>query len=45
MRRMGYLAAHSGFGAVEIEAMTSAQVDFWIGCLSLHFAWVREQES
>lgn len=43
MRGYGYLAANSGFTATEILAMTADDVQWWVMCLSLHFAWVNEQ--
>jgi hypothetical protein len=42
-RLLGYLAAHSGFGAAELLGMNRGEVDFLVGCLSAHFAWEREQ--
>ena len=42
MRRLGYLAANSGFGAAELLAMTSEEIAFWCGCLGAHFERVNE---
>ena len=44
MRRLGYLAALSGFGEAEILDMNRDRVDFWVACLSRHFAWINEQQ-
>lgn len=41
-RRLGYLAVNSGFAEAELLAMTRERIDFWVGCISMHFAWVKE---
>lgn len=42
-RRIGYIAANTGFGPDVILAMTTDEISFWASCLSLHFEWVNKQ--
>jgi dipeptidase len=42
-RRLGYIAANTGFGPGAILALTDVGVAFWTSCLSLHFEWVNKR--